>query len=500
MKLLDTSQVSTKSLTKAAQQLWVLLEPELSYLESTDKEVVELAFWQMAEAHGEQRRKSGEFYITHPVTACHLLASIKLDRDCLAGALLHDVPEDTDVTLRDLQKTFSKDIVFLISGITKLSVIKYKGEDRYAENLRRMFVAIGRDLRVIFIKLADRIHNLSTLNALPPEKAKRIAMESMEIYAPIAERLGIGIFKDAIEELCFPYVYPDEYRHLISLSSVEYRRREKHSERMITKVTSCLDNTDGHYIKIYGRAKKYYSLYKKLQEKNSLDKIYDLVAIRIITTSVEDCYEVLSVLHRNFEQLDGRVKDYIATPKSNGYQSIHTTLLDSHSNIVFEAQIRTEAMHEFAEYGVAAHWSYKQGTQFQDFSFLDPERLKWIRDLIDLGKEQLTEEEYLKYVKLDLFQDRIFVMTPKGDAIDLPIGATALDFAFRIHVHIGAQAVRARVNDQVQKISHELQNGDVVYIETDKNQKPRRNWLQIVKTRQAARTIRALLRKQGIVV
>jgi guanosine-3',5'-bis(diphosphate) 3'-pyrophosphohydrolase len=498
MKLLDISKVSKTSLTKAGQQLWSLLEPELSYLDSSDKEVVELTFWQMVDAHGEQRRKSGDFYITHPVTVCQLLASIKLDRDCLAGALMHDVPEDTAVGLRDLQKTFSKDIVFLISGITKLSLIKYKGEDRYAENLRRMFVAIGRDLRVIFIKLADRIHNLSTLDALPPEKATRIALESMEIYSPIAERLGMGLFKDAIDELSFPYVHPEEYRQLISLSRVEYRRREKHMQRMITKVRSCLETSEASFVNVYGRAKKYSSLYTKLKEKKSIDQIYDLVAIRVITVSVEDCYEVLSILHRNFEHHPQRVKDYIATPKPNGYQSLHTTLHDAHSNILFEVQIRTEAMHKFAEYGVAAHWSYKQNSLNQDFSFLEPERLKWISDLIDLGKEQLTEEEYLKYVKLDLFQDRIFVMTPKGDAINLPIGSTALDFAFCIHMDIGAHAVRAKVNEQIQKISYELKNGDIVHIETDKNQKPRRNWLQIVQTRQAARTIRALLRKQGI--
>ncbi len=498
--MMRTADVSTTDLTQATEQLWKILAPAISYLSESDQEIIELAFYQMAEAHGEQRRKSGEFYIIHPVEACLTLADIKLDRDTLAATLMHDVPEDTEVSLRKLSKTFNREIIFLISGITKLSVIKYKGEDRYAENLRRMFVAMSKDLRVVFIKLADRLHNLRTLKNLPAEKAKRIALESLEIYAPIAERLGMGMFKDEIENICFPYVYPDEYKQLISLSTVEYQKREKQAGQIIKKTTKILDEEGIPYIALYGRAKKYYSLFKKMREKKSLDKIYDLVALRVITESVEDCYNVLAALHNYFIPVEGRVKDYIDQPKENGYQSIHSTLIDPTSKIVFEFQIRTEAMHEYAEYGVAAHWSHKQKAKFEEFTFLNPDRLKWIKELVDLGKEKLSEEEYLKYVKLDLFQDQIFVMTPKGDAISLPQGGTPLDFAYRIHQDIGRHATMAKVNGQPVKLSYELSNGDEVEIITDKKQKPNRDWLKIVKSVSTARAIRHDLRKQGIKV
>ena len=497
---MKTDTVSTTSLPAAISELWEILSPEISYLSESDREVVELAFYQMAEAHGEQRRKSGQFYIIHPVEACLTLAQVRMDKDTLAATLMHDVPEDTEVTLRDLSKTFNREIIFLISGITKLSVIKYQGEDRYAENLRRMFVAMSKDLRVVFIKLADRLHNLRTLGSLPPEKAKRIAMESLEIYAPIAERLGMGMFKDEIENICFPYVHPDEYKQLISLSTVEYQKRQKQSDKIIKKAKKILADEGVSYTQLYGRAKKYYSLYKKMQEKNSLEKVYDLVALRIITETVEDCYHALSALHGYFEPVKGRVKDYISQPKENGYQSIHSTLVDPVSKITFEFQIRTEAMHEYAEYGVAAHWSHKQKASFAEFTFLDPARLKWIKELVDLGKEDLTEEEYLKYVKLDLFQDQIFVMTPKGDAINLPWAGTPLDFAYRIHHDIGRHAVMAKVNGQPVKLSYALQNSDVVEIITDKKQKPNRDWLSMVRSGSTARAIRHDLRKLGIEV
>jgi GTP pyrophosphokinase len=500
MKIIDVTTINHHSFEEASKQLSQLLAGKVAYLSPEDKNIVELAFWQMAEAHGEQRRKSGEFYIVHPVAVCLLLADMKMDKDTLAGALLHDVPEDTKIGLDELKKVFSNEILFLISGVTKLSQIKYQGEDRYAENLRKMFVSMSKDLRVIFIKLADRIHNLTTLEALSPEKAQRIALESVEIYAPIAERLGMTHFKEIIQEICFRYLHTSEYNQLISLSHVEFNRREKLMKQVSKKVEQILKNSKIEYLKIYGRAKKYSSLHKKLKEKQSLNKIYDLVALRIITKNVGECYEILSLLHRNFEQIGDRVKDYIENPKDNGYQSIHTTLHDSRLKFDFEVQIRTAEMHEFAEYGVASHWSYKQGVAVESSSFLDKDRMKWIRELLEIGKEKLSEEEYLKYIRLDLFKDRIFVMTPKGDAIDLPSGATALDFAFRIHVGVGSKAIRAMVNGELQKISYELKNGDVVFIDTEKNQIPRRSWLDIVKTRHATRSIKSILRKRGEVI
>jgi len=490
--------ISKDNIDIASKQLWDFLRPYISYLNSADLEQVEIAFMQMVEAHQEQRRKSGEYYITHPVSACITLADMKLDRDTLIAVLLHDVPEDTEVSLRQLEKVFSHEVIFLISGVTKLSSIKYQGEDRYAENLRRMFVAMSRDIRVIFIKLADRLHNLETLDALPSEKAHRIALESLEIYAPIAERLGMGKFQDRLENLSFPYAYPQEYKALVDEVKQEYNIRQNVLEHIQKNIEYIFEQEDIDNITIYGRAKKYYSLYKKLDAGKTVEEVYDLIALRIITTDIATCYQVFSVIQSHFEPLDNRVKDYIAKPKDNGYQSIHTTVRDKDTGTVFEVQIRTKEMHEYCEYGVASHWSYKQKSDIDTHSFIDTDKFKWIQDLVNLGKEPLSEDEYLQYVKLDLFQDQIFVMTPKGDAIRLLEGATALDFAFRIHQDIGRHASLAKVNGSPVKLSEMLKNGDLVEIITDKKQKPHRDWLNMVKTPSAARTIRNNLRKQGV--
>ncbi|MEY3470726.1 MAG: hypothetical protein RLZZ223_76 [Candidatus Parcubacteria bacterium] len=493
-----STKISKDNLVLASSQLWHILRPHLEYLSKDDLEQVEIAFIQMVDAHGEQRRKSGDFYIIHPVSACMILAEMRLDRDTLIAMLLHDVPEDTEVSLRDLEKIFSREVIFLVSGVTKLSVIKYKGEDRYAENLRRMFVAMSRDIRVIFIKLADRLHNLETLGALPTDKAQRIALESLEIYAPIAQRLGMGKFQEQLENLSFPYAYPEDYKSLLSQVTHEYSTRQELLEDIEKKLKNLLDSEDIEYGKIYGRSKKYYSLYKKLETGKTLDKVYDLIALRIITSDLATCYQVFSLIQSYFEPLPNRVKDYISNPKDNGYQSIHTTVRDKETGVIFEVQIRTEEMHEYCEYGIASHWTYKQKSSLNTHSFIDTDRFKWIQDLVNLGKEPLSEAEYLKYVKLDLFQDQIFVMTPKGDAIRLIEGATALDFAFRIHQDIGKHAVLAKVNGSPVKLFEPLSNGDVVEIITDKKQKPHRDWLNMVKTVSAARAIRNNLRKQGV--
>jgi guanosine-3',5'-bis(diphosphate) 3'-pyrophosphohydrolase len=490
--------ISKDNLELASQQLWDVLKPHLEYLSNTDLDQVEMAFIQMVEAHQEQRRKSGDFYIIHPVSACIILADMQLDRDTLISVLLHDVPEDTEVSLSQLSKVFSREVIFLISGVTKLSVIKYKGEDRYAENLRRMFVAMSRDIRVIFIKLADRLHNLETLSALPPEKAQRIALESLEIYAPIAERLGMGKLQEKLENLSFPYAYPEEYQSLVVQVKQAYTTRQEILEKIELNLENILQSENIPYGRLYGRAKKYYSLYKKLGAGKKLEQVYDLIALRIITPDLATCYQVFAVIQSYFEPLPNRVKDYIASPKDNGYQSIHTTVRDKQTDTIFEVQIRTEEMHEYCEYGVASHWSYKQKSSVHKNSFVDTDRFKWIQDLVNLGKEPLSEEEYLQHVKLDLFQDQIFVMTPKGDAIRLLQGSTALDFAFRIHQDIGKHAVLAKVNGSPVKLSQILQNGDIVEIITDKKQKPHRDWLNMVKTGSAARAIRNDLRKQGV--
>ncbi len=490
------NNIDRDNLENASSQLWSILQPKIQYLSVEDQNIVELAFTQMVLAHGEMRRKSGEFYIIHPVAACLTLCDIKLDKDTLAACLLHDVPEDTDVTLKDLSKDFSSEIVFLVEGITKLSVIKYKGEDRYAENLRRMFVAMSKDLRVIFIKLADRLHNLKTLKYVQPDKQYRIAMESLDIYAPIAEKLGINYFRGEIEDAAFPYVYPEEYKQILSISDLEIKKRTKLVDRIVKKTEKTLHEEQIPFLKIIGRPKKYFSIFKKVNFKGrSIDQVYDLVALRIVTDSVDSCYQILSVLHKHFEPVENRVKDYIARPKPNGYQSIHTVVRDPQLNLTFEFQIRTEEMHDYAEYGVAAHWAYKEDKKRDKEQFLDKENLKWISELVDLGKEKMSEDEYLKHVKLDLFNDRIFVLTPKNDVINLPKGGTPLDFAFKIHEEIGLHATMAKVNGEIVKLNQELPTGAVVEILTDKRKKPNQDWLQWVKTHTAIKHIRSALKR-----
>lgn len=484
------------NLDQCAQELWAYLSTKIEYLEESEKKLLELAFDQMVISHDQAKRTSGGFYITHPTRVCATLAEIGLDAHTLAAALLHDVPEDTTTTLKELLDDFGPEVVFLVEGVTKLSTIKYKGLERYAENLRKMFIAISRDLRIVFIKLADRLDNLRSLKSLEPRKQERIALESLEIYAPIAERLGISHFRGEIEDAAFPFVHPQEYKQFIQVSELEIQKRMKTTEKIVKKTRFLLEESKIPYENVIGRAKKYYSIFKKMQRKGSLDNIYDLIALRVITDNVEHCYEILSLVHSNFEPISGRVKDYINMPKTNGYRSIHTTVRDSQSGQVFEFQIRTQLMHEYAEYGMAVHWTHKDKSELGEYAAVPAERLKWIDELIFLGQEQMSEEEYLKNVRLDLFQDRIFVMTPKGDAIDLPQGATALDFAFKIHMDIAFHAVMAKVNGMPAKLGDPLNNGDNVEIITDKKQSPKRDWLNWVITRGAQKHIRSELKRK----
>ena len=494
---MSTSHISRDNLEIASGELWQILNPKIQYLPKNDQKLVETAFIQMVLAHDQMRRKSGEFYIIHPVMATLTLTDFGLDKDTLAACLLHDVPEDTKVTLKEIQKDFGTEIAFLVEGVTKLSQVKYQGQDRYAENLRRMFVAMSQDLRVIFIKLADRLHNLQTLKYVNPEKQKRIALESLEIYAPIAEKLGMAYFRGEIEDACFPYLHPDIYQKFITDSDLIIEKRQKTLTKIRQKTEKILIENQIEHLQILGRAKKYFSIYKKTQSKKyEIDQIYDLVALRIITKDIEKCYQILAILHTYFEPIDSRVKDYITRPKVNGYQSLHTTVRDLQSGLIFEIQIRTSSMNDFAEYGVASHWAYKEKSKKQQLeNIISPETYKWLSELIELGQENWTEDEYLNHVKLDLFQDRIFVMTPKNDAIDLPIGATILDFAYQIHRAIGEKASMAKINGEMVKLSSKLKNGDVVEILTDKRQKPNDKWLKWVITSQASKQIRNFLKK-----
>ena len=483
------SELQTES-----NRLWQKLEPKVNYLDNQGKELVNLAFTQMVLSHSDQKRKSGEFYIAHPVAACIILAELKLPADTLAACLMHDVPEDTETTFEQLAEDFAPEIIFLIQGVTKFGVFKYQGEERYAENLRKMFVAMSRDIRIIFIKLADRIHNLQTLQHVRRDKQYRIALESLEIYAPIAERLGISKFRGTIEDLAFPYVYPEEHERLLQKTELEIDRRQKLADKTLKAVEETLIEKQIPYELVEGRAKRYYSIYKKTLEKNrKLSEIYDLIALRIITFDVEQCYQILSEVHQMFEPLKDRVKDYVQKPKENGYQSIHTTVRDPDTKHVFEFQIRTKQMHEYAEFGIATHWSYKDNVDKNKVKSVNPKQAKWINELVKLGDKKLKEEEYLRKVKINIYHDRIFVMTPKGDVIDLRQGATALDFAFKVHEEIGNKAVLALINGTKAKLKEKLKNGDVVEIITNKNQHPTRDWLNRVSTGQATHKIKRWL-------
>lgn len=478
-------------------------QQEFNYLLTTlreknpdaDLDMVKLAYEFAYNAHQGQKRRSGVDYILHPIATAQFLAELKMDIPTIIAGLLHDVPEDTSVTIEDIKKNFGKEVATLVAGITKLGALKYRGIERYAENLRRMFVAMSNDIRVILIKFADRINNLKTLEFLPPEKQIRIATESLEIYAPIADRLGIGKIKGELEDLSFKYVYPDEYKWIMEILPNKYKEKERYLEKAKKRVTQKLmdNNIPIKNISIHGRTKHLYSLYKKLIKapvNRDLSKIYDLIALRIIVPTIADCYSTLGILHNLYRPMPGRVKDYIAQPKPNGYQSLHTTVFTENGEIV-EFQIRTTEMHEEAEFGIAAHWNYKENK-----GNINKKNIKWIKELVKWQKQIQDNEKFLHDIKLDIFQNRIFVFTPKGDVIDLPEESTPIDFAYHVHSSIGNQCVGARVNDHLVSLESRLKSGDIVEIITDKNRKmPGMNWLESAKTTMAKNKIRSAINK-----
>ncbi len=460
-----------------------------------DIDMVKLAFDFANEAHKGQTRATGDPYIIHPLATAQKLAEIGLDAATVIAGLLHDVPEDTGVTLEEVKKNFGKEVATLVEGITKLGTLKYRGMERYAENLRKMFIAMSDDIRVILIKFADRVHNLKTLDALPPDKQLRIATESLEIYAPIADRLCMGQIKGELEDLSFKYVYPEDYRWLQKIMPKQYDAKEKYLERVKKTVAKELKESDiaTEALSIHGRTKHLYSLYKKLLKPNvnrDIAKVYDLIALRVIVPTIADCYSVLGILHRLYRPMPNRIKDYIAQPKPNGYQSLHTTVFTEDGEVV-EFQIRTIKMHEEAELGVAAHWQYKEKNRF-----FKKRNIKWLKELIEWQKEIQNNEQFLQTVKLDIFQNRIFVFTPKGDVIDLPEDSTPIDFAYHVHSWLGDQCVGARINGQLVSVNDKLKSGDIVEIITDKNRKgPNPDWLDTAKTNMAKAKIRSALNK-----
>ncbi len=451
-----------------------------------DTDLVRLAYEYAKEAHNGQMRKSGEPYINHPLETAKTLALYHLDQDTIIAGLLHDVPEDTERTLADVKKQFGKEVAHLVEGITKLGKLKYRGMERYTENLRKMFVAMASDIRVIFIKFADRLHNLETLDALPQEKKERIALETLEIYAPIANRLGIWQLKGKLEDLSFKYLYPKEYTELKEVLEKQYSEREAAVAELKKAVTKALKQEDITMVEISGRAKDLFSLYKKLQNhENEIKRIHDIVAVRIVVPTIADCYQTLGVIHSQWKPIPSRIKDYIAQPKPNGYQSLHTTIFFDKGHTV-EVQIRTPEMHLAAEYGVAAHWHYDEKG-----SILLDKHFDWVTDLSNWQQEITDGQQFLDSLKIDVFQDRIFVFTPKGDVIDLPENSTPVDFAYHIHTEIGDKTIAARINNQMASLDTSLKSGDMVEIVIDKNRKgPNRDWLKFVKTRAAREKIK----------
>lgn len=443
-------------------------------------------------AHKDQKRKSGEDFVMHPISAAIILGQIFPDTATICATILHDITEDTNTTDDNLKTEFGEEIASLVDGVTKLGQVRLRNskDEYYIENLRKMFIATSKDVRVMLIKLADRLHNMRTIGALPKEKQVKIASETLEMYAPIAGRLGIGAWKDELEDLSFQIVDPKNYDATEKLLEERLEQRQKSTKEMQKELASILRMEGIKFRDISGRIKRIYSLYKKLERYDGdITKIHDKIALRIITKSTADCYAALGVIHKHFNPMPGRVKDFIATPKPNGYESLHTTVFDNEGR-AFEVQIRTDLMHETAERGIAAHWFYEeQGKQDNKAH----RGASWFKELHDWQEEmQAHPEEFLEGLKIDFFKDRIFVLTPKGDVKDLPVGASVIDFAFSVHTDLGYQMMGAKINGKMGKISDELHQGDIVEIlKSKKPATPSRDWLAAARTGHA----RALIRK-----
>ena len=468
------------------------------YHPSDDISMIEKAYQVAYEAHKNQVRKSGEPYIIHPLCVAIILADLELDKETIVAGLLHDVVEDTIMTQEEIQKEFGADVALLVDGVTKLQQLQLSGStqsqsgdndrvEMQAENLRKMFLAMAKDIRVIMIKLADRLHNMRTLKHMPVEKQQRIARETMDIYAPIAQRLGISKIKVELDDLSLKYLEPEVYYDLVNKIAVRKTVREKYIQSIVDEVSEHIRNA-GIKAKIDGRVKHFFSIYKKMKNQNkTLDQIYDLFAVRIIVDTVKDCYAALGVIHEMYKPIPGRFKDYIAMPKANMYQSLHTTLIGS-TGQPFEIQIRTYEMHKAAEFGIAAHWKYKEASDGKKVEAQEEEKLVWLRQILEWQKDMSDNREFMKLLKsdLDLFSDSVYCFTPTGDVKNLPAGSTPIDFAYAIHSAVGNKMIGARVNGKLVTIDYEIKNGDRIEILTSQNSKgPSRDWLNIVKSTQA---------------
>ena len=473
------------------------LDKILSISPKYNTELIGKAFDIAQELHDGQLRKSGEPYFIHPVNVAYILAEMGMDDATIVGGLLHDVVEDTDYTREQLVSDFNEEIALLVDGVTKLGTIKFESkEEIQAENFRKMFLAMSKDIRVLIIKLADRLHNMRTMGFMKPEKIVEKCNETLDIYAPLASRLGIFKVKFELEDLALKYLHPEEFQELKQKVNKRKEEREETINTVIGEIKDSLDDMNLHY-DIYGRAKHYYSIYKKMKLQNKqIDEIFDLIAVRIIVDNVKDCYAVLGIVHTMWKPIPGRFKDYIAMPKPNMYQSLHTTVIGDNGE-PFEIQIRTYEMHQFAEYGIAAHWKYKEGDT-SGKSSNDDIKLAWLRQSLEWQQDLNDPKDFLETMKMDLFASQVFVFTPRGDVIELPAGSTPLDFAFKIHSAIGCKCVGAKVNGKMVTIDYTLQNGDIVEIVTSANSAgPSVDWLKIAKSSNARNKIRGWLKKES---
>ena len=460
-------------------------------------DMVDKAYNLAFEAHKEQKRDSGEPYIIHPIEVATILAELGMDTSTIVAGLLHDVIEDTEYTYDDIKNLFGEEVANLVSGVTKITKMEYKSkEEQQADNFRKMLLAMADDIRVIIIKLADRLHNMRTLKYRKKEKQKKTAMETLDIYAPLAHRLGISKIKWELEDLSFRYLHEEEYYDLVKQVAEKRTEREIYIKKIIEDMYNKLEEA-GIDSDIDGRPKHFFSIYKKMVTKNkSIEQIFDLTAIRVLVNTVKDCYEVLGIVHTIYKPIPGRFKDYIAMPKPNMYQSLHTTVIGPQGK-TFEIQIRTFEMHRTAEYGIAAHWKYKEGDNNSETKEKNFEsKLVWLRDMLEFQKETADAEEFIEGFKIDLFTDEIFLFTPKGVVIDLPNGATPIDFAYRIHTDIGNKCVGAKVNGKIVPLDYKLKTGEIVEVLTSNNAKgPNIDWLNIAKSNQAKSKIRSWFKK-----
>jgi GTP pyrophosphokinase len=478
-------------------------------LDFKEEALIRSAYALAEKAHLGQKRKSGtDDYIQHPLHAAVTLAKIGLRSKTIAAGLLHDVPEDTAVTLKELEHTFGKEVATLVDGVTKLGKIKLRGskEEFYLENLRKMFLAMASDIRVVLIKLADRLHNMETLEHLPPEKQQRIAMETMEVFVPIANRLGIGEIKVRLEDLSFKYLDPENFAFTEKLVADQYGQRKKYIDKMVSELKKELTKEGINVLTIFGRTKHIHSLYQKLKRHDmDISKVYDLIGIRIIVPELANCYETLGIVHKKYRPLVGRIKDYISLPKPNGYQSIHTTIFGP-GGIFLEVQIRTKKMDDKAEFGIASHWIYSEKKRTLKNFFLKskhavPEKeLIWVNQLREWQKELGKDDtEFMEGLKIDFFKNHIFAFTPLGDIIDLPEDATPVDFAYHIHGEVGNRTTGAKANGKMVTLDYKIQNGEVIEILTTRDRKnPSRDWLKFVRTSLAKSQIRKYLKKEGL--